>query len=418
MIKKEEYSPQDLEADFLQQLRKQEEADILVLGHNPSSNGSKQPTVNQKKRHMWKYAIALVLVLIVVILAIVLLAVNALGGGDGDKTAVTTDPTTNGTGVLPPPDTTTRTPATSFTSEASEHSTSTTSTSSTSTTSTIPIPRVGEWVQQGLDIDGITEYAAAATSVSLSADGTILALGAYFNNGYAQVWEWNDTAWVKRGDEIIGPHSNAQSGSTVALSSDGSILAIGAPRKSYSVGSYAGLVQVWQWTGAIWVRRGSDIEAENNGDFSGGSVAISSDGNIIAIGASGNDGVNGDASGHVRVWEWSGTDWDQKGGDIDGEAEGDGSGSSVALSSDGLIVAVGASRNDVFGYDTGHVRVWEWSGTDWVQEGEDIDGEARGDYSGGAVALSSNGFDCRHWSQVQWRKWRTFRPCSYLGMVW
>ena len=191
MIKKEEYSPQDLEADFLQQLRKQEEADILVLGHNPSSNGSKQPTVNQKKRHMWKYAIAIVLVLIVVILAIVLLAVNALGGGDGDKTAVTTDPTTNGTGVLPPPDTTTRTPATSFTSKVIEHTTSTISTS-TSTTSTIPIPRVGEWVQQGLDIDGITEYAAAGTSVSLSADGRILALGAYFNNGYAQVWEWND----------------------------------------------------------------------------------------------------------------------------------------------------------------------------------------------------------------------------------
>ena len=174
------------------------------------------------------------------------------------------------------------------------------------------------------------------------------------------------------------------------------------------------LAMDWRHLGAARIR----YRGRKQRRFSGGSVAISSDGNIIAIGASGNDGANGDASGHVWVWEWSGTDWDQKGGDIDGEAEGDGSGSSVALSSDGLIVAVGASRNDVFGYDTGHVRVWEWSGTDWVQEGEDIDGEARGDYSGGAVALSSNGFDCRHWSQVQWRKWRTFRQCSYLGMVW
>ena len=36
-------------------------------------------------------------------------------------------------------------------------------------------------------------------------------------------------------------------------------------------------------------------------------VALSSDGSIVAIGATLNDGVNGENSGHVRVYEWNGT---------------------------------------------------------------------------------------------------------------
>ena len=47
-----------------------------------------------------------------------------------------------------------------------------------------------------------------------------------------------------------------------------------------------------------------------------------SDGTIVAIGAALNDG-NGGSSGHVRVYEYSGSSWSQLGSDIDGEAAGD-----------------------------------------------------------------------------------------------
>ena len=120
------------------------------------------------------------------------------------------------------------------------------------------------------------------------------------------------------------------------------------------------------------------------------SVSLSSDGNIVAIGANGNDG-NGSNSGHVRVYEYNCTDWVQKGGDIDGEAAYDYSGSSVSLSSDGNIIAVGADGNDNNQYYSGHVRVYEYNGTNWVQKGGDIDGEAAGDSSGYSVSLSSDG---------------------------
>ena len=72
----------------------------------------------------------------------------------------------------------------------------------------------------------------------------------------------------------------------------------------------------------------------------------------------------------------------QLGSDIDGEAADDLSGYSVSLSSDGTRVAIGAPVNDGNGTDAGHVRVYEYSGSAWTQVGGDIDGEAAGDQSG------------------------------------
>ena len=74
--------------------------------------------------------------------------------------------------------------------------------------------------------------------------------------------------------------------------------------------------------------------------------------------------------------------WVQLGLDIDGEAAGDASGTSVSLSSDGSRLAIGANLNNGNGSNAGHVRVYEWDGISWVQLGLDIDGEAADDRSG------------------------------------
>ena len=78
---------------------------------------------------------------------------------------------------------------------------------------------------------------------------------------------------------------------------------------------------------------------------------------------------NGNNSGHVRVYDYNGSAWAQVGGDIDGEAADDQSGYSVSLSSDGTRVAIGALANDGNGSDSGHVRVYEYSGSAWAQLG-------------------------------------------------
>ena len=107
-----------------------------------------------------------------------------------------------------------------------------------------------------------------------------------------------------------------------------------------------------------WTQIGSDIDGEAERDWSGNSVSLSSDGNIVAIGANHNSG-NGPSSGHVRIYQNINGSWTQIGSDIDGEAEGDQSGASVSLSSDGNIVAIGANHNDGNGPTSGHVRLYK-----------------------------------------------------------
>ena len=190
-------------------------------------------------------------------------------------------------------------------------------------------------------------------------------------------------------------------GSAVGLSSDGSILAVGAPRSDIN-GYDAGHVRAYEFNSGSWIQLGNDIDGEAAYDYSGISLSLCSDGTTVAVGAPRNDG-NGLSSGHLRVYRYNSGSWVQLGGDIDGDAADDylGGGeetggfpepaSSISLSSDGSIVAVGAPRNDGNGSDAGHVRVYEFNSGSWTQLGNDIDGEATNDWFGKAVSLSANG---------------------------
>jgi hypothetical protein len=253
----------------------------------------------------------------------------------------------------------------------------------------------GTWSQLGSDIDGEAAADQSGYSVSLSSDGTRVAIGTYGNDGtgsfagHVRIYEFSGGTWSRLGSDIDGEFANDYSGYSVSLSSDGTRVAIGAPYNDGN-GNASGHVRVYEFSGGTWSQLGSDIDGEAAVDFSGGSVSLNSDGSRVAIGAYGNDD-NGNASGHVRVYEFSGGTWSQLGSDIDGEAADDYSGHSVSLSSDGTRVAIGAAYNDGNGSDAGHVRVYEFSGGTWNQLGSDIDGEAANDNSGRSVSLSSDG---------------------------
>ena len=246
------------------------------------------------------------------------------------------------------------------------------------------------WVQLGADINGEQANDQSGRSVSLSDDGNRLAIGAPMNDGngsesgHTRVYQWSSSAWAQLGADIDGEAAGDHSGVSVSLSSDGNRLAIGAPWHD----GHSGHVRVYEWSDSTWTQLGIDIDGEAVEDFSG-AVSLSSDGNRLAIGASGNDG-NGDHSGHVRVYEWSGMVWTQLGADIDGESAEDSSGA-VSLSSDGNRLVIGAPGNDGNGSSSGHARVYQWSDSTWTQLGADIDGEAAGDQSGESVSLSSDG---------------------------
>jgi hypothetical protein len=253
----------------------------------------------------------------------------------------------------------------------------------------------GSWTQLGADIDGEVFFDWSGSSVSLSSDGTTVAIGAFLNDGAAvnaghvRIYEYSAGSWTQLGADIDGEALEDYSGSSVSLSSDGTTVAIGAYRNNGN-GTDAGHVRIYEYSAGSWTQLGADIDGEAAGDYSGSSVSLSSDGTTVAIGAAWNDGA-GTKAGHVRIYEYSAGSWTQLGADIDGEALEDYSGCSVSLSSGGDTVAIGASSNDGAGGNAGHARIYEYGAGSWSQLGADIDGEAVGDYSGSSVSLSSDG---------------------------
>jgi hypothetical protein len=256
------------------------------------------------------------------------------------------------------------------------------------------------WVQRGNDIDGDAAWDYSGASVSLSNDGTVVAIGAPYNNengsnsGHVRVYAWDSASWVQRGNDLDGEAASDNSGRSVSLSNDGTVVAIGALYNDEN-GYNSGHVRVYAWDSASWVQRGNDLDGEAASDNSGRSVSLSNDSTVVAIGAYAND-ENGSYSGHVRVYAWDSTSWVQRGNDLDGEAASDYSGDSVSLSNDGTVVAIGAGGNDGNGYYSGHVRIYAWDSAtkSWVQRGNDIDGEAADDWSrrsGRSVSLSNDG---------------------------
>ena len=294
------------------------------------------------------------------------------------------------------------------------------------------------WNKLGADIIGKVAGDESGTSISVSADGTIVAIGARSNTsnrGTVCVYKYNDISWNQLGSDINGEASSDYSGQSVSISANGRVVAIGANMNDGSGNLLpdSGHVRIYEFNGSSWVQRGADIDGEANDDQSGISVSLSEDGSIVAIGAIMNDG-SGNAlsnSGHVRVYKYNSSKsdpqltnqslstfgpagWDRLGGDIDGEAVNDQSGFSVSLSVDGTIVAIGAIFNDGTSgtVDTsnnmGHVRVYRYnaSKTDpqltnqglttfgpagWDRLGSDIDGEVAADQSGFSLSLSADG---------------------------
>ncbi len=256
------------------------------------------------------------------------------------------------------------------------------------------------WTQLGADVDGEALGDRSGSAISLSADGTTLAVGAFGNDvagtdaGQAKMYRWNasTSSWDQLGATIRGVKEGVGTGTAVSLSADGSVVAIGSPRDA----SGAGYVRVYRWNGgaSAWELVGAEVRGEGSVDNFGGAVSLSADGLSFAAGAIGND-ANGYGAGHVRVYSWNAgsTSWVQTGQDLDGEAMFDNSGSAVALSGDGQTVVIAATGNDGKGSNAGHVRVYRWQAatSTWVRANSDIDGAATNDSTGSSVAVSFNG---------------------------
>ena len=237
------------------------------------------------------------------------------------------------------------------------------------------------WDQVGDAIEGKDGFDLTGYSVAMSTDGNRVIIGSRGSDsfsGHIGICDWTGSAWGQVGADIVGA-SQDHAGFAVAMSADGSRVVLGSQR--------AGHVRIYDWNKTDWVQAGNDIQGEGSSDNFGLSVSMSTDGSAVVIGGPFNFG----GTGHTRIYDWNTTDWVQVGADIDGEAGGDRAGYAVAMTADGCRVAIGADMNGAFAADAGHVRVYDWNGTDWDQVGVDIHGESAGDRSGARVAIAADG---------------------------
>ena len=209
------------------------------------------------------------------------------------------------------------------------------------------------WVQVGSDIDGEAAGDRSGSDVSLSADGTRVAIGAPGNDGlgpdgwgsgHVRVFGWDGGAWVQVGADFDGEvgGTGPQKVYAPALSANGSRVAIGYDRG----------VRVHDWDGASWIQIGAEF-----GEVGPGSVepeSLSADGTRVAIGEPWTQGN----SGRVRVFDWDGGAWAQVGDHVDGDAAGDRFGWHISLSRDGNRVAASATGGDENGGTSGYVRIY------------------------------------------------------------
>ncbi len=250
--------------------------------------------------------------------------------------------------------------------------------------------RVGNtWSQQGkqLQTTGFHGYNSFfGFSAALSANGNILVLGspgADFKNGAAWPFFQSGGTWSNT-DKLVGTGAVGASyqGCALALSADGTTLAVGGNADNSSSGA------VWMYTlsNSNWIPYSAGKIAGASGSAFGTSVALSSDGNTMAVGGPGDSGGMGACWIFVQtngVW----TNYQKLVGSNPGGST-PGQGNSVCLSSDGRLLAVGASKDNnnqgaewLFCFSYGH----------WVQQGSGKLWLPGTNQFGSVVAFSSDG---------------------------
>ena len=129
--------------------------------------------------------------------------------------------------------------------------------------------------QIGIDINGASLDDQFGTSVSLSADGKVLAIGAENSDsakGLVSIYKNENGAWVQIGETIHGQHDWAYFGDALSLSNDGSILAIGSYGYDTSYeGGGGGRVQVYKNVNGEWTQLGQNLDGQVR-DYFGKSV--------------------------------------------------------------------------------------------------------------------------------------------------
>ncbi len=234
-----------------------------------------------------------------------------------------------------------------------------------------------------------TNQSYISKKAAISSDGNTIVIGLSTDNdngnmsGSVYVYKWTGSTWNQTKPTASDGGAEHSFGQSVAVSSNGNTVVIGAE----GANGYTGSAYVYNWTGSSWNETKITASEGAAGDYFGRSAAVSSDGNTVVIGASLDDD-NGISSGSAYVYKWTGSSWNQtKIRASDGTA-GDFFGQSAAISSDGNTLAIGARRDN---NSTGSAYVYSWTGSTWNETKLIASDGTAGDNFGECIAISSDG---------------------------
>jgi hypothetical protein len=249
------------------------------------------------------------------------------------------------------------------------------------------------WTQIGNTITGSAALEFTGWAVSLSADGQTVAIGATGttsngnSSGSVRIYRNIADNWTLIGNPINGEAARDLAGSAITLSADGQVIVIGYPAND-SHGSNSGKVKVFRNHAGTWTQIGNDLIGIGSTNYFGASVALSTDGQVLAVGAPQNSNTQGTNSGAVSIYHNVAGSWTPMGEPLLGQSDRDFFGTAVALSADGQTLAVSAIGSD---QDRGTVHVYRYRSDRWEQHGDDLVGQLPGEAFGTAVVLSADG---------------------------
>jgi len=254
----------------------------------------------------------------------------------------------------------------------------------------------GNWEQKGSTIEGTTKYFGYRADVCEDGNTIIISAPCYYNNyhynipGKVIVYSYISGDWQLKGNPI--EELKPGFGSAIALSADGNTIALTTSDNGNST------TKVYEYVSDDWQQNGNDIT-----NIYASSLNLSSDGSIISI----------SSSNETKVYEYISNDWQQKGQTLNGNNN--------ALNNDGSIITVIDSEVKLYSYNTGTWQqlganidpyqysyisrvdingdgnivilsypdlgsyVYEYISSDWVQKGNVI---SSGIYSGNSYNLS------------------------------
>jgi hypothetical protein len=257
-------------------------------------------------------------------------------------------------------------------------------------------PISGIWRQTSKLTPSVTIPSKFGTSVAINGFGDTIVVGAPFtNNGGVVIFTRNtdvDTnpltngSWTLNSEKFsVGGGSDVQYGTSVAINEDGNYIVVGAPNYNNGGGNY-GLVQIFYKSISypvdgsvvlfpqitynlfllIYNTANNDnniiVRDNSNNCLFGTSVAISADGNYIAIGAphttiflNNTQYYEEIYAGAIYMYKRIGPNWQEMQQVIDDDPlEKTKLGTSVSISNNGMVLCSGASGLGEFDTELGH----------------------------------------------------------------